>query len=169
MGRPSERAFQDDLAVIGVHSCWGCGAGNVHGLRIKSYWSDADDGDVAVCTWHAQPYHVGWDGIMNGGVIATIMDCHTTCTAIANAYRVEGRGILSLPALMYVTASLHITYRRPTPITEPLSLRAWVTDRTERKTFVTCMLVAAGEERARADAVIVRVPASHLSPMNASA
>jgi acyl-coenzyme A thioesterase PaaI-like protein len=157
----SRRAFQDDFAEIGIHECWGCGARNEQGLRIKSYWSDT--ANEALCTWQPQPYHVAGAGAVNGGIIAAILDCHCTCTAIADAYRVEERAIVTPPMLLAMTASLHITYLRPTPVTEPLFLRAWVTQRTERKTLLSCTLLAAGEERARADAVIVRVPAFRLA------
>jgi acyl-coenzyme A thioesterase PaaI-like protein len=157
----SQRAFQDDLAEIGIHECWGCGARNEQGLRIKSYWSDT--ADAALCTWQPQPYHVAGNGVVNGGIIAAILDCHCTCTAIADAYRAEDHAIVAPPMVLGMTASLHVIYLRPTPVTESLSLRAWVTQRTERKTLLTCTLTAAGEECARADAVIVRVPASRLA------
>ena len=50
MDRP---AFQDQ---IGGNHCWGCGPLNAHGLQIKSYWSEDDDGE-AVCIWRPQSYH----------------------------------------------------------------------------------------------------------------
>jgi hypothetical protein len=55
-------------------------------------------------------------------------------------------------------ASLHLTYLRPTPITEPLLLRATIGEQTARKTLVTCTLTARGEVCVRAEAVTVRLP-----------
>lgn len=150
-----QRAFQDQLAEVGFEHCWGCGSRNEHGLQIKSYW----DGDEGVCTWQPQPYHQAWPGIVNGGIIATIMDCHCASTATAAAYRAENRAMTTLPIIPIVTASLRISYLRPTPITAPLHLRARMKEQTGRKMILTCTLSANGEECVRAEAVMVRLPA----------
>ena len=81
----AESSFQDQIKE---NHCWGCGPANEHGLRIKSYWS----GEEAVCTWQPGEQHsAGPLEILNGGVIATLFDCHCVCTAIAAAYRAESR------------------------------------------------------------------------------
>ena len=80
------RAFQDEFAEMGFHQCWGCGSQNEQGLQTKSYW----EGEESVCTWQPQSYHQAWLGIVNGGILATILDCHCTCTAIADATRSLG-------------------------------------------------------------------------------
>ena len=151
----SQQGFQD--GVGGENHCWGCGSFNEHGLQIKSYWS----GNEAVCTWKPKDYHTaGSQHILNGGIIATIIDCHCTCTAIAAAYRAEGREISTEPPIWYSTASLQVTYLRPIPISEPVTLRARVKETGERKTIVTCSLSAQGEECARGELVAVRSPAA---------
>jgi acyl-coenzyme A thioesterase PaaI-like protein len=149
------RAFQEDFAELGVHQCWGCGTRNEQGLQIKSYW----DGEEGVCTWQPQPYHIGHPGLVNGGILAVIIDCHSTGTAVAAAYRAENRAITSPPLIACVMGSLNLTYLRPTPVTE-LLLRATVRERTERKTLVTCTLSAQGEVCVRAEAVVVRLRAA---------
>lgn len=151
-----QRAFQDDLGAIGFQHCWGCGSANEHGLRIKSYW----DGDEAVCTWQPAPYHIASPGIVSGGILATLIDCHCAATAVAAAYRAEERPISAERPLLYVTASLQVTYLRPTPSAGPLVLRAHVTHTTERKTTLACSVYAGGEECARGEVVAARVPAS---------
>ncbi len=148
-----ELAFQGELVR---NYCWGCG-NNAYGLGVKSYWS----GDEAVCTWQPKAYHMaGPQHILNGGIIATIIDCHCICTAIAAAYRKEGREISTDPFIWYATASLQITYVRPTPINRPLNLRARITQMNERKTLLSCSVVVDGEEHARGEVVAVRVPPS---------
>ncbi|MBW1888437.1 MAG: PaaI family thioesterase [Deltaproteobacteria bacterium] len=147
-----QQAFQDILDV--ENHCWGCGSHNEHGLQVKSYWS----GDEAVCTWQAKNYHAGGARhILNGGIIATIIDCHSTCTAIAAAYRAEGREFGADPLIWYVTGSLQVTYLRPTLIKEPIVLRARVKKMEKKKAIVTCSLFAKGEECARGEVVAVRV------------
>jgi acyl-coenzyme A thioesterase PaaI-like protein len=147
----AEPAFQDQGSV---HHCHGCGADNERGLRLKSYW----DGDGAVAHWQAEPYHCGGTpGNLNGGIIASLIDCHSLNLAIAHAYRVAGRSIGSAPRIGYVTASLQVTYAKPTPIDQPLELRARITNLEQRKAWVNCTLSAAGEVRATGEVLGVRV------------
>ena len=145
-------AFQDHIAE---KHCWGCGILNERGLQIKSTWS----GDEAVCTWQPMDYHLaGPTHVLNGGIIATIIDCHSICTAIAAAHRAEGRAMNTEPSIWYATASLQVTYLKPTPIHEPVVLRARVKEMKGEKTIVTCSLFAMEEECARGEVVAVRVP-----------
>jgi acyl-coenzyme A thioesterase PaaI-like protein len=148
------QAFQD---AFSENHCWGCGPLNPHGLQIKSYWS----GEEAICTWQPQPYHTsGPPHILNGGIIAVLMDCHCVCTAVAAAYRAEGRSLSSQPRLLYVTASLQVTYLRPTPIAAPVVIRAHITSTTGKKTLLACSLHSEGDECARGELVAVRVPST---------
>jgi acyl-coenzyme A thioesterase PaaI-like protein len=147
-----ESYFQD---AIPNNYCWGCGNLNQHGLHIKSHWT----GEEAVCTWQPDPSHMaGPKHILNGGIIATLIDCHAVCSAIADAYRREGRALGSAPELWYATANLNISYLKPTPIDRPLEVRARVNEARSKKTVLSCSLVSAAEVRARAEVVAVRVP-----------
>lgn len=145
-------AFQD---LMDHNHCFGCGPRNEQGLRIKSHWSD--DGDESVCTWTAEPYHcAGSPEVVNGGVIAALVDCHAVCTAVADAYRLAGREIGTEPSFGFVTASINVQYRRPAPTGEPLTVRARVVERAGRRTTLACSLEAQGRECARAEVVAVR-------------
>jgi len=147
----AEPAFQDQGSV---HHCHGCGADNERGLRLKSYW----DGDAAVANWRPEPHHCGGTLCnLNGGIIASLIDCHSLNLAIAHAYRAAGRSIGSAPRIGYVTASLQVTYAKPTPIDQAVELRARITKLEQRKTWVNCTLSAAGEVRATGEVLGVRV------------
>ncbi len=144
-------AFQD---LIPGNTCFGCGPANHDGLNIKSYW----DGDDSVCTFTAAPHqNAGTPGIVNGGIIATVVDCHCVCTAVADAYRREGRTVGSDPLLWYVTGSLTVVYRKPAPVGEPLVFRARVTGVEDRRTFVQCTVTAGDTECVVAKVTAVRV------------
>jgi acyl-coenzyme A thioesterase PaaI-like protein len=147
----NELAFQDQGSV---RYCHGCGADNEKGLQIKSYW----DGDEAVAVWRAESHHCGGTREnLNGGIIASLIDCHSLNLAIARAYREEQRAIGSAPRIGYVTANLTVSYFKPMPIKEPVELRARI-DRIEgRKVWVSCTLSAAGELRAKGEVLGVRV------------
>lgn len=146
-------AFQDQIPD---NHCWGCGNLNPHSLQIKSYWS----GEDSVCTWHPKNYHAaGPQDVLNGGVIATIIDCHCICTAVAAAYREENRAFDTQPPIWYVTGSLNLSYLRPTPIQGPVTLRANIQEKKPKKIVLACSLYANEEECVQARVVAVRVPA----------
>lgn len=121
--------FQDGLH--GNH-CYGCGAWNNKGLRIKSFW----DGNESVCIYQPDPHHSAMPpDVMNGGTIAAIIDCHGVCSAIADAYRVEGREIGEGEKIWYATVSLTVNYRKPTRIDGPVTARAHLSEKTDKKTI----------------------------------
>jgi acyl-coenzyme A thioesterase PaaI-like protein len=153
----AEKAFQDYYADQTSH-CYGCGRLNEHGLQIKSYW----DGDETVCRFEPRPYHTAIPGYVYGGLIASLIDCHSTGTAAAAAYRAEGRSMDSQPPLRFVTASLKVDYVRPTPIGVPLEVRATVKEIKGRKVVVAATLSANGEVCARGEVVAVQMP-EHLA------
>ena len=147
----SALAFQDQGAV---RHCHGCGADNEKGLRIKSFW----DGDEAVATWKAEPHHCGGTREnLNGGIIAALVDCHSLNLAIAQAYRSEQRPIGSAPRIGYVTAHMSVSYLKPTPIDQPIELRARIAKLEGRKAWVNCTLSSAGEVRATGEVLGIRV------------
>ena len=135
--------------------CWGCGPDNPDGLQLKSRW----EGDEAVADWRPRPEHMaGPCHILFGGIIAALIDCHSICTAYAAAFRATNQPIGSDPAVWYATASLQVSYLRPTPLTAELTLRARVTEIAGRRTNLVCALYAGGEECARGEVIAVRVP-----------
>jgi acyl-coenzyme A thioesterase PaaI-like protein len=146
-----EIAFQDQGSV---NYCHGCGADNERGLQIKSYW----DGDEAIATWRAQAHHCGGSReIVNGGIVASLIDCHSLNLAIAHVYRAERRAIGSAPRIGYVTGNLNVSYLKPAPMNEPLHLRAKITKTEGRKTWVSCTLSAGGQVCATGEVLGIRV------------
>ena len=84
----TKRAFQDQIP--GIH-CFGCGPDNPEGLKIKSYWEGPGR---SLCCFRPAPHHsAGPRHFVNGGIIATVMDCHAICTAMAEGYESAGREI----------------------------------------------------------------------------
>ncbi len=147
------KAFQDFYPDDLSH-CYGCGRLNTHGLQIKSRW----EGDEAVCTYTPRPYHTAIPGYVYGGLIASLIDCHSTGTASAAAYREAGRDMGSAPALRFLTAALHVDYLQPTPLDVPLEVRATVKEVKGRKVVIASRLMAAGQVCATGEVVAVQVP-----------
>ncbi len=133
--------------------CYGCGRNNVNGLHIRTRW----DGKEGLFRFWPKPYHTAFPGVVYGGLIASLIDCHSIGTCIAAAYDAEGRSPQSQPEITFVTGTLNVTYLEPTPIDQELVLRARVKARYDRKTIVLCSLWAGGKECARGEVVGVRV------------
>jgi acyl-coenzyme A thioesterase PaaI-like protein len=149
----TEKAFQDFYEDQTSH-CFGCGRLNTHGHRIKSYW----DGDETVCVSTPEPYHTAIPGYVYGGMIASLIDCHSTGTAAAAAYRAENRSMDSDPPLRFVTASLNVDYLKPTPMGAPLTVRARVQEIKGRKIVVLSTVSANGVVCAKGKVVAVQLP-----------
>lgn len=149
----TQKAFQDYYPDHFAH-CYGCGRLNEHGLQIKSYW----DGEESICTFLPRPYHVAIPGYVYGGLIASLIDCHSTGTAAAAAYRASSREMDTEPPYRFVTASLHVDYLRPTPLGVPLEIRGTVREIKGRKVVIASTLSAGGEVCARGEVVAVQVP-----------
>jgi acyl-coenzyme A thioesterase PaaI-like protein len=148
----SRVSIQDQLVD---NHCWGCGADNPEGLQLKSFW----DGDLATAVFLPHPrFAAGPVHVLNGGIIATLLDCHGVCTAIARAYDDARRPIGSEPEIWRATTSMTVDYLRPTPIGEETHLRGRVSAVEDRSITVECVLSCAGKERARATVHSVHVP-----------
>ena len=154
----TEKAFQDYYEDHSSH-CYGCGRLNANGLQIKSFW----DGEETICRFTPRPFHTAMPGYTYGGLIASVIDCHSTGTAAAAAYRAEGREMGTRPELRYVTASLHVDYLKPTPIDTEMTLRGRVVEIKNRKVVVAVELKSKEELCARGKVVAVRVP-EHWTP-----
>lgn len=133
--------------------CFGCGINNPDGLRIKSYW----EGDESICRWMSEEKYHGWANLLNGGILATLIDCHTMGTAMADAYRREDRSLDSEPVYRYATGTITVKYLKPTPNDQEIELRAKVTEVKGRKTVLTCRAIVSGEVTAEADVIAIRV------------
>ena len=147
------RAFQDTYPENVAHCC-GCGRLNEHGHQIKTYW----DGDETVTRFQPQPEHTAIPGFVYGGLIASLIDCHSTGTAAAAAYRAEQREMDSEPPLRFVTGSLHVDFLKPTPLGPVLELRGRVKELKGRKVVVESEVWVDGVMTARGEVVAVQMP-----------
>jgi acyl-coenzyme A thioesterase PaaI-like protein len=151
-GEEQDVALQD---VWPDATCYGCGPANEKGLRIKSRWSE--DGSEVVAQFQPRPEHnAGFPNVMYGGLVASLLDCHSIWTAIAWTYREEGRRHGSLPAISYVTGQITVRFLKPSALDSPAVLRARVTELGERKALVHCDFYSGGEKTAESDVVAVR-------------
>lgn len=116
--------------------CFGCGPANTEGLRIRSF--EAADGAL-VCTWSPRAHHEAFDGMLNGGIVGALLDCHSNWAACVHLMKAQG---LAAPPCT-VTAEFHVKLKRPTPTTTgPLWLTARVVESTDTSATVEATLEA---------------------------
>jgi acyl-coenzyme A thioesterase PaaI-like protein len=136
--------------------CFGCGPSNPDGLHIRSFPSETDAREV-VAEWSPEPKHQAFPGVMNGGIIGALMDCHSNWTAAWHLMR--QRGAEKPPTT--VTADFHVRMLKPTPIDRPVRLTARVVESTDGRAVVDCELRANDEVTATCRGTFVAVRPGH--------
>ena len=133
--------------------CYGCGINNESGLHIQTHW----DGEIGHCTFVPRPEHTAFPGYVYGGLLASLIDCHSMGTAIAAMYDAENREP-GTPEITCVTGNLNVSYKKPTPIGVELKLESRIKELTEKKAIVTTDVMANGVICVTGEVVAVRVP-----------
>ena len=131
----SEKSLQEIYAPH--NACFGCGPANEKGLHVRSF----PKGDEVVAEWKAEQYHEAFPGVLNGGIVGSLLDCH--CNWTAAWHLMQKAGATSPPCT--VTAEYSITLKRPTPTDGPISLRARVLTSTEDRAVVEGELWSGGK------------------------
>jgi acyl-coenzyme A thioesterase PaaI-like protein len=133
---PSERSIQERLYP--TLKCFGCGHANADGLHLRSY---ARSGGVVVASFTPGPQHDNGFGTLNGGIISTVLDCHTAAAVLLEAH---GRGWE--PA--YVTAGFDVRFLRPAPLDATSELVARLVEIGEDAMIAEAELTFDGKIRA---------------------
>jgi len=144
-------SLQDRYAP--ANRCFGCGPANELGLRIKS----VPQGDVVVADWTPQPHHEAFEGMLNGGIIGALLDCHSNWTA---AWRLMNDAGASTPPCT-VTADFHVKLKRPTPSTAPVHLEARVVEASTDRATIEATLSSGGVVTATCRGLFVAVKEGH--------
>jgi acyl-coenzyme A thioesterase PaaI-like protein len=142
-----------ELYPPAIRGCFGCGADNPEGLQVQSFW----DGRWARASFTPGPEHRAYPGVVNGGVIATLMDCHGLAAAWCEAYQRRGDPPGRGEPVEMVTGRLEVDYLAPAPLGPELRLEAEVAEAGAKKTVVQCRLWAGEKECARGRVVCVRL------------
>jgi acyl-coenzyme A thioesterase PaaI-like protein len=133
--------------------CFGCGPANEHGLQIKSF----PQGDECVAEYRVQKRHEAFPGVVNGGIIGTLFDCHCNWTATWALMRKAGAKVPPCT----VTADFHVVLRRPTPSDALLTFRAHATELTDDRAVIESTLEANGKICATCKGTFVAVKEGH--------
>ncbi|CAL8460796.1 g327 [Coccomyxa elongata] len=112
----------EELSVQAAYTpdsaCFGCGPAAKDGLGLNSFRTNG--GLQATTRLHSK--YQAFPGIINGGIISALFDCHGNWTA---AIALMDRSGLPRPPLT-LTSELLVNYREPTPPNEDLIVRSKV-------------------------------------------
>jgi acyl-coenzyme A thioesterase PaaI-like protein len=133
--------------------CFGCGPANKDGLHIGSF----PEGDTCVCEWLPEPKYQAFTGVLYGGLVASLLDCHCNWTAAWHLMKQNGQD--KPPST--VTAELNVKYKRPTPADKPIRMVARVLNSKERSANIEGELWCDGELCATVTALFVAVKPDH--------
>ena len=129
-------------------TCFGCGPANERGLQLKSY----REGDLVVAHFTPWPEHDNGIGFLNGGIIATLLDCHSAAAVFETADE-NGWERLGGSAFSFITAGIEVEYLRPAPLDDTVELRARILSASEPEIVCEDELWWDGKVRARGTAV----------------
>lgn len=147
-----EKSLQETYAPNGI--CFGCGVKNEKGLRIRSFVGENDE---VIAEFHAEPHHQAFPGMLNGGIIGALLDCHSNWTAAQFLMKKNGKDAPDCT----VTADFHVKLRRPTPFDATLYLKARVIESTEDKAIVEAELIANEKVCATCKGTFIAVKEGH--------
>ena len=145
------KSLQEEFAPH--NQCFGCGPANSLGLRIKSFV----DGDSLVATFWAEPHHQAFSNILSGGIVGTLLDCHSNWCA---AYFIMKKRNEDAPPCT-VTAKYNVQLLAPTPMDCPLHIIATPILVTERKAEISAKLIAKDTTTATCEGLFVAVKPGH--------
>lgn len=114
-------------------------------------------GEEVVAEWKPSPEYEAFPGMLNGGIIGTLLDCH--CNWAAAWHLMKANGADRPPCT--VTADYAIKLLRPTPSDSPVKLVARVVESTERRAIVEGELIAHDEVCATCRGTFVAVKPGH--------
>lgn len=146
-----EQSLQEKYAP--GNACFGCGPANENGLRIRSFVA----GDEVVAEWMSEKHHEAFPGVLNGGIIGTLLDCHSNWAA---AWHLMNRNHDDHPPCT-VTADYAIKLRRPTPTDQPIRLVAKITESNDHRAVVEARLIAHEKVCATCRGTFVAVTPGH--------
>jgi acyl-coenzyme A thioesterase PaaI-like protein len=148
----SEFCLQEKYAA---HStCFGCGPSNTKGLHVRTF---AKDDGTTIAEWKPQTCYEAFPGMLNGGVVGALLDCHSNWTAAWHL--MQRTGAQSPPCT--VTAQYSISLKRPTPTDDLVHLTAKVVESTEDRAVIEAELSAKGKVCATCRGTFVAVKPGH--------
>ena len=149
-------AIQDTYPNDVAH-CYGCGRLNDLGHQIKTRLVR----DGTLTEFIPEHFHTAIPGYTYGGLVASIIDCHSTGSAAIFSMQRDRKVVGSELSPRFVTARLEVDYLLPTPLS-PMVLSGRLVEIKGRKVIVETDLSVDGTVTAKGLAVLVEIPQDRL-------
>ncbi len=149
-----------------ANRCFGCGPANLQGLQLRSFMAaavagDPGSGNELIAEFRPAPHHLAFDGIVNGGIIGALLDCHSNWTAAIALMRRQGGEEPPTAPPCTVTAEFHVKLKHPTPLEATLKLRARPVEISHDRAVIEATLEAGGRVTATCRGTFVAVKEGH--------
>ncbi|WP_051327302.1 PaaI family thioesterase [Desulfatibacillum aliphaticivorans] len=142
------------------YNCFACGSANPIGLHMHFFL----EGDKVVSDLVLGQNLAGWENLVHGGIISTLMD------------EIVGWTVITLKRKFFVTRSLNIRYLRPIPVGSKVRVQGKFRSESEngRATIDALLLGPDGRKSATGKAEVAflsekrikEIPESHQKDMN---
>jgi acyl-coenzyme A thioesterase PaaI-like protein len=127
-------------SILSASSCFVCGPDNPRGLHLAF---QTNEGGEMIAEWIPEPEMEGYQGIVHGGIVSTVLD-----EAMAKVVDATGADAL--------TAELSVRFRQQVSSGSPVHVRGWIAGQNRRMINTEAVLTGAdGVELAHAWAVFL--------------
>lgn len=148
----NEKSIQETFAPN--NACFGCGPSNSKGLRIRSFFENGR----YIAHWQAKEEHEAFPNVLNGGIIGSLLDCHSNWAAAHHLMQKTGA---DHPPCT-VTADFHVFLKRPTPTREKeILVVAEILDSSDSRVKVKAHIEVDGKITATCEGNFVAVSPGH--------
>ena len=147
----TSKSLQEKYAPNGI--CFGCGCKNKKGLQIKSHVNN----ERIVAFWSPEKHHEAFPGVLNGGIIGSLLDCHSNWSAAY--YIMQSQELEHTPCT--VTAEYSVKLKRPTPSNQSLDIIAKLSKIDENKAWIDSQIIVNDKVCATCTGLFVAVDETH--------
>ena len=147
-----ELSLQEKFAP--KNACFGCGPANPKGLHVRSF---PQKEGMVTAEFKPELQYEAFPGVLNGGIIGALLDCHCNWTA---AWALMQNEKLETPPCT-VTAEYSIKLLRPTPTNINLKLEAKAVEVKGDRAVIEGSLIADGKVTATCRGTFVAVKPGH--------
>lgn len=149
MSKAIQDLYPEELSV-----CYGCGRNHPDGLHVKTYLI----GEETVTHFTPDQKYTAIPGMVYGGLLASILDCHGTGSAAAFICKEEGISLDTDPIpVRCATGSLKVDFLQPTPTGVELEIKGKLIKIEGRKVWVSMTLTAHNQVCVKGEVLAIRL------------
>ena len=148
------------LPNVNGYNCFACGSKNPIGLHMQFFLQESSVVSQLVLSEN----FAGWESIVHGGIISTLLD------------EVVGWTVIALERKFFVTRKLDVRYLRPVPVNEKITVQGRIRSKSGNgRAMVDAVLYGPDARKsAKAEAEVAflsekrikDIPTQHLDDMN---